>query len=92
MFLFCRKAAARAVGEKSIEMIKLTELTKITGYIRGGCSPIGMKKKFRTVIDESCRSFDTIMVSAGKVGYQMELAPSDLIKAAECDVTKITQG
>ncbi|MBE7059346.1 MAG: Cys-tRNA(Pro) deacylase [Ruminococcaceae bacterium] len=86
------KAAARAVGEKSIEMIKLTELTKITGYIRGGCSPIGMKKKFRTVIDESCRSFDTIMVSAGKVGCQMELAPSDLIKAAECDVTKITQG
>lgn len=86
------KAAARTVGEKSVEMIKLTDLTKITGYIRGGCSPIGMKKKFRTVIDSSCKNFSTIMVSAGKVGYQMELAPDDLIKAADCTVESITQG
>ena len=85
------KAAARVVGEKSIEMIKVTDLTKITGYIRGGCSPIGMKKKFRTVIDESCRTFETIMVSAGKVGYQMELAPDDLIRAAEAETADICQ-
>lgn len=85
------KAAARIVGEKSIEMIKLTDLTKITGYIRGGCSPIGMKKKFKTVIDSTCENFDTIMVSAGKNGYQMELSPADLIRAAECEVAEITQ-
>ncbi len=84
------KAAAKTVGEKSIEMIKLDSLTKITGYIRGGCSPIGMKKKFITVIDSSCLSHSTIMVSAGKVGYQMELSPKDLITAAECLVEKIT--
>lgn len=83
------KAAARTVGEKSVEMIKLTDLTKITGYIRGGCSPIGMKRKFVTVIDVSCENFETIMVSAGKVGYQMELAPSDLIRAAEASVADI---
>lgn len=85
------KAAARIVGEKSVEMIKLNDLTKITGYIRGGCSPIGMKKKFRTVIDCSCTSFETIMVSAGKVGYQMELSPSDLIRASQAETADICQ-
>ncbi|MBQ3053646.1 MAG: Cys-tRNA(Pro) deacylase [Clostridia bacterium] len=85
------KLAARAAGEKSMEMIKLTDLTKVTGYIRGGCSPIGMKKKFKTFIDKSCENFDKIMVSAGKVGYQMELSPNDLIKAAQCSVIEITQ-
>ena len=85
------KAAARTVGEKSVEMIKLADLTKITGYIRGGCSPIGMKKKFVTVIDTSCTEFETIMVSAGKVGYQMELSPNDLIRAAEAQTADICQ-
>lgn len=83
------KCAARIVGEKSIEMIKLSDLTKQTGYIRGGCSPIGMKKNFRTVIDASCEAFETIMVSAGKVGYQMELAPKDLIRAANAELADI---
>lgn len=74
------KKAAKAVGEKSIEMIKQKELLPLTGYIHGGCSPIGMKKCFTTVVDETAELYDTIMVSAGKVGYQVELAPADLAK------------
>ena len=76
------KAAARAVGEKSIEMIHVDELTKVTGYIRGGCSPLGMKKAYRTTFDESCLAFDTILVSAGRRGVQIELSPHDLIRLA----------
>ena len=72
------KAAARAVGEKSVEMIKVADINKVTGYIRGGCSPIGMKKQFRTVIDSSCILQETIIVSAGKIGHQIELKPDDL--------------
>lgn len=71
------KKAARAVGEKSVDMIKSKELEPLTGYIHGGCSPIGMKKQFKTFIDESARQFDTIMFSAGKVGYQVEIATAD---------------
>lgn len=74
------KAAARAVGDKSVEMIHVADINKVTGYIRGGCSPIGMKKNFTTVIDNSCNSIDTMIVSAGKIGYQIELNPSDLLK------------
>lgn len=74
------KKAAKAVGEKSIEMIKQKELLPLTGYIHGGCSPIGMKKQFTTVVDETAQLYDTIMLSAGKVGYQVELAPQDLAK------------
>lgn len=74
------KKAAKAVGEKSIEMIKQKELLSLTGYIHGGCSPIGMKKTFTTVVDETAQLYDTIMISAGKVGYQVELAPLDLVK------------
>ncbi|MDP4118092.1 MAG: Cys-tRNA(Pro) deacylase [Bacillota bacterium] len=84
------KAAARVAGEKSVDMIKVSDITKITGYIRGGCSPIGMKKKFKTVIDSSCLDQKTIIVSAGKIGYQMELDPQDLIRAADCIVESIT--
>jgi len=72
------KAAARAVGDKSIEMIKVADINKITGYIRGGCSPIGMKKQFITVVDSSCEELDTIVISAGKIGFQVELNPTDL--------------
>ena len=75
------KKAARAVHEKSIEMIHVDEIYKLTGYVRGGCSPIGMKKQFKTVFDESALSLTTIIVSAGKIGYQIELAPKDLIDA-----------
>ncbi len=72
------KKAAKAVGVKSIAMIKQKDLLPLTGYIHGGCSPVGMKKLFTTVIHESAKSLDTIYVSAGKVGYQVELAPDDL--------------
>lgn len=73
------KKAARTVGEKSVEMIAVKELLPITGYIRGGCSPVGMKKQFVTVIDETAQLFDTIMVSAGKIGAQIEVAPDRLV-------------
>lgn len=71
------KKAAKAAGEKNIEMIAQKELLSLTGYVHGGCSPIGMKKQFKTFIDESARQFDTIMFSAGKVGYQVEIATAD---------------
>lgn len=74
------KKAAKAVGEKSIEMIKSKELLPLTGYIHGGCSPIGMKKLFVTVIDESAKEQDTIIFSGGKIGYQVEVTLEDLEK------------
>lgn len=85
------KKAARAAGEKNIEMIAQKELLSLTGYVHGGCSPIGMKKQFKTFIDESARQFDTIMFSAGKVGYQVEIATADaerLIPLSFADLTK----
>lgn len=72
------KKAAKAVGDKSVEMVKSKELLPLTGYIHGGCSPIGMKKFFKTVIDESAAGFDAILFSAGKIGYQVEVSPNDL--------------
>ncbi len=74
------KKAAKAVGEKSIEMIKQKELLPLTGYIHGGCSPIGMKKFFTTTIHETATGYETIFFSAGKVGYQVEVSPADLAK------------
>ena len=74
------KKAAKIVGEKSIDMLKSKELLPLTGYIHGGCSPIGMKKFFKTTIHESAKGFETIFVSAGKVGYQIEVNPEDLKK------------
>lgn len=73
------KKAAKAVGEKSVEMLKVPELLPLTGYVRGGCSPIGMKKLFPTVFDESVLSLSTVTVSAGKIGRQVEVAPGDLL-------------
>ena len=72
------KKAAKVVGEKNVEMIKSKELLGLTGYIHGGCSPIGMKKLFKTVIDISSNDFDTIIFSAGKIGYQVEVNLSDI--------------
>ena len=72
------KKAAKAVGEKSIEMIHQKELLPLTGYVHGGCSPVGMKKLFPTVIDASAENLETMIVSAGKIGYQVELSPRDL--------------
>ena len=77
------KKAAQAVNEKSIEMIKSKELLPLTGYIHGGCSPIGMKKIFKTVIDESASSQKNIIFSAGKIGYQIETTLDELHKVIE---------
>ena len=83
------KKAAKAVGEKSIAMIAQKELLPLTGYIHGGCSPVGMKKQFPTVFHETVELFDTICVSAGKIGYQVEVAPQALIDLLEADTADI---
>lgn len=74
------KAAAKSVGEKSVEMIHVSEINKVTGYIRGGCSPVGMKKPYATVLDSSCETLESMIVSGGKIGTQVELAPADLMR------------
>ena len=74
------KKAAKAVGEKSIAMLPARELLPLTGYVHGGCSPVGMKKLFTTVFHQSCLDHETICVSAGKVGFQVEVRPGDLIE------------
>jgi Cys-tRNA(Pro)/Cys-tRNA(Cys) deacylase len=74
------KAAARAAGEKSVERIAVKDITKVTGYVRGGCSPIGMKKVYPTFIDERARGRETIVVSAGRLGMQLELNPDALVR------------
>jgi len=83
------KKAAKAAGEKSIEMIKQKELLPLTGYVHGGCSPIGMKKPFKTFIHRTAEDIEKIFVSAGKVGFQIELSPEDLIKTANIKVEDI---
>lgn len=84
------KKAAHAVGEKSIEMLKSKELLPLTGYIHGGCSPIGMKKFFPTTIDKSAENFSTIIFSAGKIGYQVELSLNDLRKVIKIQTAELT--
>lgn len=84
------KKAAKAVGEKSIEMIKSKELLPLTGYIHGGCSPIGMKKQFKTVIDKSASNFETFIFSGGKIGYQVEVTLDDLKKVIKYSLEDIT--
>ena len=78
------KKAAKASGEKSIEMIKQKELLQLTGYVHGGCSPIGMKKQFPTFLHITAENLEKIYVSAGKVGFQVELSPKDLISVSRC--------
>ena len=85
------KKAAKAVGEKSIDMIKSKELLPLTGYIHGGCSPIGMKKLFTTVIDKSATECDTIIFSGGKIGYQVELSLDNLNKVIPFTLYEITE-
>ncbi len=84
------KKAAVAAGEKSISMVKSKELLSLTGYIHGGCSPIGMKKYFRTFFDETAMLFDTIFFSAGKIGYQVEMSPSDIDKIIPFEYKDLT--
>ena len=85
------KKAARAVGEKSIEMIKSKELLPLTGYIHGGCSPIGMKKQFVTTIDQSAADCERIIFSGGKIGYQVEMSLSDLEKVIPFQLADIAE-
>ena len=85
------KKAAKAVGEKSVAMIKSKELLPLTGYIHGGCSPVGMKKPIRTVIDQSAAGFDAILFSAGKIGYQVETSLTELAKVIPFDLADIGQ-
>ncbi|SFQ06641.1 Cys-tRNA(Pro)/Cys-tRNA(Cys) deacylase [Lachnospiraceae bacterium XBB1006] len=84
------KKAAHAVGEKKIEMIKQKELLPLTGYVHGGCSPIGMKKAFQTVMDESCKTFETVIVSAGKIGYQVQLEPEKIATFVPFSIADLT--
>ena len=83
------KKAAKSVGEKNVEMIKSKDLLPLTGYIHGGCSPIGMKKFFKTVIHETASKFDKILFSGGKIGYQVEVSLQDLSKVIKYDLADI---
>lgn len=85
------KKAATAVREKKIEMIKEKELLPLTGYVHGGCSPVGMKKFFKTIIDETAASQETIIFSAGKIGYQVEVSPVDLKKVIAYEFADVTK-
>lgn len=85
------KKAAESVNEKAIEMIKAKDLLPLTGYIHGGCSPIGMKKFFVTTIDQSATNFETIIFSAGKIGYQVEISLEELKKAIRFSLADILQ-
>ncbi|ALP38851.1 aminoacyl-tRNA deacylase [Paenibacillus sp. IHB B 3084] len=85
------KKAAKSAGEKKIEMLPVKELQKHTGYIRGGCSPIGMKKLYPTFIDQPAVELETIIVSAGKIGTQLELSPQDLARLIDAQFADLTQ-
>lgn len=85
------KKLAKVVGSKSLSMLPLKDLTTITGYVKGGCSPFAMKKLFPTFVDKKCEEVDTIIISAGKVGHQIEIEPKvleNLINAKICDIVK----
>ena len=84
------KKAAKAVNEKNIKMVKSKELLSLTGYIHGGCSPIGMKKSFKTVIDSSAKNYDKLIFSGGKIGYQVETTLDELKKVINFDLKDIT--
>lgn len=83
------KKAAQAVKEKAVDMIPVKDLLKVTGYIRGGCSPIGMKKTYPTVLDSAAEQLPQMVVSAGKIGYQVELSPEDLARVSGADFCNI---
>ena len=85
------KAAARAVGAKSVAMVHVSEINTLTGYIRGGCSPVGMKKQYKTVIDDSALDQETMVVSAGRIGAQVELSPQDLIRITRAATAAVTK-
>ena len=84
------KKAAKTVGEKSVELVHVDEINKLTGYIRGGCSPVGMKKQFTTVFDDSVNQLPHVIVSGGKIGTQVQTAPEDLLKLVRAKTAAIT--
>jgi Cys-tRNA(Pro)/Cys-tRNA(Cys) deacylase len=84
------KSAARAVGEKSVSLIPVVDLNRVTGYIRGGCSPIGMKKQFGTVLDQSCANLEQMVVSAGKIGHQIGIHPQQLARLTKATFAAIS--
>ena len=84
------KAAARVLGEKSIEMIHVKDITAVTGYVRGGCSPLGMKKKYKTIIQESAEKYSEIYVSGGRIGSTIKVTPVDLARAAGAEFAAFT--
>ncbi len=84
------KKAAGAVGEKSVAMVHVSEITPLTGYVRGGCSPVGMKKQFPTVFDQSAESLSVIQVSGGRIGTQIALSPADLVSLVRGKTAKLT--
>ncbi|WP_342558027.1 Cys-tRNA(Pro) deacylase [Metasolibacillus sp. FSL K6-0083] len=84
------KAAAKIAGEKKVELIAVKELLGLTGYVRGGCSPVGMKKLFPTFIDQSAEQLDFMIVSAGKIGMQMKLSPAHLLKVVNAKYGELT--
>ncbi len=86
------KKAAKAVGEKSLEMLKQKDLLGLTGYIHGGCSPIGMKKAFRTTIDATAAQFDSIIFSGGRIGLQVQVGLADLAQVVRYELADITTG
>lgn len=85
------KKAARVVGEKSVEMIHVKDINRVTGYIRGGCTAVGMKKQYVTRIDRSAEGQPTIIVNGGRIGSQIELAPADLARAAQAEFADLTK-
>lgn len=85
------KKAARSVGEKSVAMLHVADLLKTSGYVRGGCSPVGMKKQYPTVFDQSALQQEKIYVSAGRIGLQVCCAPADLIRAAKAGTAPLTR-
>ena len=85
------KRAAKAAGEKSVEMIHVSEINALTGYVRGGCSPLGMKKQYKTFLDSSCLCRESIVVSAGKIGAQAELSPQELIRLTRAETAALTK-
>ncbi|GHH98007.1 Cys-tRNA(Pro) deacylase [Neobacillus kokaensis] len=85
------KKAAKAAGEKNMEMVPVKDIQKWTGYIRGGCSPVGMKKHYQTFIDESCLALQLMVVSAGKIGMQIVISPGQLKEVTAADITAVTK-
>ncbi|WML46317.1 Cys-tRNA(Pro) deacylase [Neobacillus sp. PS3-40] len=85
------KKAAKVAGEKKVEMIPVKDIQKWTGYIRGGCSPIGMKKEYKTILDKSCQLLEYIVVSGGKIGVQIVLRPEQLMEITNAQIEEITK-